>query len=145
MCCSFGYRMPASILQLIYVPLNHPGRGYRWACFLEVLVKNIQLSTVDMILFRNKENLISTWLKVSQRTENQVPEFKHGCPLSYYLVINIYYLVLQISELKCCPLDCEICEGKQYMLYFPFQSVFKVTVWSHSWQWLSAQEWMKTK
>lgn len=118
-CCTFGYRMPASSLQLIHVPLNHPGRGYRWDCFLEVLVKNIHFPTMDMILFRNKENLISTWLKVSQRIENQVPDFKHWCPLSYYLVMNIYYLVLQISKLKCCPLDCGILERKQYVLYFP--------------------------
>lgn len=76
-------------------------------------------STMDMILFRNKDNLISTWLKVSQGIENQVPDFKHWCPLSYYLVFNIYYLVLQISKLKCCPLDCGILEGKQYVLYFP--------------------------
>lgn len=117
--CIFGYQMPASILQLIYVSLNRPGRGYRWACFLEVLVKNIQLPTVDMIVFRNKENLISIWLKVSQRTKHQVPGFKYGCLPSYYLVFNIYYLVLQISKLKCCPLDCDILEGKQYMQYFP--------------------------
>lgn len=144
MSCIFGYSMPASILQLIYVPLNHPGRGYRWACFLEVLVKNIQLPAVDMILFRNKENLISTWLKVSQRTENQVPEFKHGCPLSYYLVINIYYLVLQISKLKCCPLTVRSLRETIYAI-FPFKSVLKVTVWSHSWHWVSAQEWIRTK
>lgn len=87
--------------------------------FLEVLVKNIHFPTVNMVLFRTKTNLISTWFKISQKIENQVPKFKHWYPVFYDLVINICYLVLHFARLKCCPLDCEILEGKQYTLFFP--------------------------
>ena len=40
--------------------LGLPRKRLQVSLLLEVLVKNIQLPTVDMILFRNKENLIST-------------------------------------------------------------------------------------
>lgn len=72
-CCIFDYRMPASISQLIHVPLNHPGRGYRWACFLEVLVKNIHFPTMDLILFRNKEQGKSNKYLTQGQSENWKP------------------------------------------------------------------------